>query len=76
MSMSVGFNPVSPAQAPTPTRPTQRNEEDRQTALEKIRAAAKSGEKEEQKSPLKSDPGNDEGGLSTRQTGRRVNIQV
>jgi hypothetical protein len=72
MSMSVAFNPASPVQ--TPTRPAPRGSEEQISPLEKIRAAAKSDD--EPKKPLKGDRANDEGAPPTRQTGRRVDIQV
>lgn len=72
MSMSVAFNPVSPVQ--TPTRPAPRGGDEPMTPLEKIREAAKPGA--EPKTPPKGDRADDHGEAPTRQTGRRVDIQV
>jgi hypothetical protein len=79
MSMSVGFNPLSAAQAPTPTRQAQRNDEDRPNALEKMREAAKPGEQEEQqkkKTSLKGGGGTGDIDLSVSKAGGRVDIEV
>jgi hypothetical protein len=75
MSMTVGFSPIAPVQTPAPSRPAQRQEiEDRVTPLEKIREAARSGEQQDQNTPLKVGGGNGDDSAATRQSGSRVDI--